>query len=108
MIEFIQELLRTIYDVEGIIQWGGTLLVCTIVFVETGLFVGFFLPGDSLLFALGALSATPGTTLELKWLMATLIVAGILGDSVNYSIGKYLGPKVFREKSRWFRRDYLL
>lgn len=84
------------------------IVLFLIVFCETGLVATPFLPGDSLLFALGALAATPGTALELKWLMATLITAGILGDSVNYSIGKYLGPKVFREKSRWFRRDYLL
>ena len=49
MLELIKTLLHNLYDVQGLIHWGGTVLVCTIVFVETGLFVGFFLPGDLLL-----------------------------------------------------------
>ncbi len=53
MIEFLKHLLAHLYDVRGLIEWGGTLLVCAIVFVETGMFVGFFLPGDSLLVTAG-------------------------------------------------------
>ena len=79
-----------------------------IVFCETGLVVTPFLPGDSLLFALGALAATEGTTLSLPLLAVTLIVAAILGDAVNYSIGKYVGPRIFNQtKSRWLNRDHL-
>src|ERR1700676_3054619 len=57
MLELIRSVLHNVYDVQGLIQWGGTLLVCTIVFVETGLFVGFFLPGDSLLVTAGVFAA---------------------------------------------------
>ncbi len=53
MVEFLRHLLGQIYDVRGLIEWGGTVLVCVIVFVETGMFVGFFLPGDSLLVTAG-------------------------------------------------------
>ncbi len=83
------------------------LLLFLIVFAETGLVVTPFLPGDSLLFVTGTLAAAGG--LELGWLMATLCAAAILGDSVNYSIGRYLGPKVFQwDDSRLFKREYLL
>jgi len=76
------------------------------VFAETGLVVTPFLPGDSLLFVAGALAAGGG--LDLAWMMTVLVTAAILGDSVNYGIGSYLGPKVFHwEDSRFFRREYL-
>jgi membrane-associated protein len=79
-------------------------LLFAIVFVETGLVVMPFLPGDSLLFVVGALAATGelslGTALGLMW------VAAVLGDQVNYTIGRYFGPKVFQwEQSRWFNRN---
>ncbi len=80
-------------------------LLFLIVFVETGLVVMPFLPGDSLLFVVGALSAVGdmhlGTALGLMW------VAAILGDQLNFSIGRYFGPKVFGwEQSRWFNREH--
>ncbi|HMO37169.1 MAG TPA: hypothetical protein PKA06_14105, partial [Gemmatales bacterium] len=71
------------------------VVVFAIIFCETGLVVTPFLPGDSLLFALGALAATPGSPIDVTLLMLLMIVAAILGDAVNYSIGNYLGPKVF-------------
>jgi membrane-associated protein len=79
-----------------------------IIFCETGLVILPFLPGDSLLFALGALGAIPGIPMNL-WLMAgLLILAAILGDGVNYAIGRRLGPAVFRrEDSRWLNRKHL-
>jgi len=82
------------------------LLLFLIVFAETGLVVTPFLPGDSLLFVAGALAAAGG--LDLAWMMTVMVTAAILGDSVNYGIGSYLGPKVFHwEDSRFFRREYL-
>lgn len=82
------------------------LILFLIVFCETGLVVTPFLPGDSLLFAAGAFAGKG--SLELLWLMPLLCVAGILGDAVNYSIGRYLGPKVLKGE-RWFlKREYLL
>ncbi|MFT3856485.1 MAG: DedA family protein [Aquabacterium sp.] len=78
-------------------------LLFLIVFVETGLVVMPFLPGDSLLFMVGALAGTGAMSLPLA--MVVLLIAAILGDQVNYSIGRYIGPKVFQwEDSRWFNR----
>ncbi len=77
-----------------------------IIFVETGLVVMPFLPGDSLLFVAGALWAVSG--MNVHSLVLVLVVAAILGDSVNYAVGNYLGPKVFHwEDSRWFNRKAL-
>ena len=80
-----------------------------IIFCETALVVTPFLPGDSLLFAVGALSASEGSPIRIGFVVVLLIVAAVLGDAVNYSIGKYFGPKVFRwEKSRFFNPDHLV
>lgn len=80
-----------------------------IIFCETGLVVTPFLPGDSLLFAVGALAATPGSPLQILLVMALLIAAAILGDAANYAIGFRIGPKVFsREDSRLLNRSHLL
>lgn len=85
------------------------LVVFAIVFCETGLVVTPFLPGDSLLFALGTRAADPDSPLEFWSLFALLGVAGVLGDAVNYAIGAYLGPKVFtREDSRFLNKKHLL
>lgn len=81
-------------------------LLFLIVFVETGLVVAPFLPGDSLLFVAGALAAAGG--LDVFAVGGLLILAAILGDSLNYTIGKYLGPKVFqRPDGRFFKREHL-
>jgi membrane-associated protein len=78
-------------------------LLFAIVFVETGLVVMPFLPGDSLLFITGALCGAGLMSLPLA--MAVLVAAAVLGDQTNYSIGRYFGPKVFRwEDSRWFNK----
>lgn len=81
-------------------------LLFLIVFVETGLVVMPFLPGDSLLFAAGAIAATGA--MDPVVLIALLLVAAVLGDTLNYHVGKYIGPRVFEIKSRWIRQDYLL
>jgi membrane-associated protein len=89
-------------------QYGPWLyaLLFLIIFAETGLVVLPFLPGDSLLFIAGTVVASAGLNVHL--LVTLLIVAAILGDSVNYSIGRYIGPKVFdRPDSRWIKQDYL-
>jgi membrane-associated protein len=82
-----------------------------VIFAETGLVVTPILPGDSLLFAAGALAATGG--MDIKLLAVLLVVAAVLGDAVNYAAGKFVGPRVFRatdQTSRWHRllnRDHL-
>lgn len=97
---------------QHLMEWLGVfgpwiyVIMFLIIFCETGLVVTPFLPGDSLLFALGALSALENG-LDLYILLASLTVAGILGDTANYHIGKYLGPKVFDKESRFFKKKYL-
>jgi membrane-associated protein len=80
-------------------------LLFLIIFAETGLVVTPILPGDSLLFVAGTLAAVG--SMDLWWLMATLIIAAILGDTVNYWIGDYLGHKLFSADSRWLNRSHL-
>ena len=81
-------------------------LLFLIIFCETGLVVTPFLPGDSLLFAIGALAAKGA--LNIYWVMILLSLAGILGDTVNYWIGQSVGPKVFiSSSSRWLNRSHL-
>ena len=90
---------------EFVAAYGGWVyaLLFVIIFVETGLVVMPFLPGDSLLFVVGALCGVGLMSLPLA--MALLMVAAILGDQTNYSIGRYFGPKVFGwQNSRWFNR----
>ena len=90
---------------------GGWLYVIlfAVVFCETGLIVTPFLPGDSLLFAVGALVALPETGLSLPLMFVLLTVAAIMGDAVNYRIGRMMGPKIFHsEKSRLLNKEHLL
>lgn len=85
------------------------VVLFAIIFCETGLVVMPFLPGDSLLFAVGALCASTGSQLSLAIMIPLLIVAAISGDAVNYWIGAQLGPKVFRsQSSRWLNQSHLI
>ena len=85
------------------------IILFAVVFCETGLIVTPFLPGDSLLFAVGALIAIPETNLSFPLMFVLLTTAAIMGDAVNYSIGRKLGPKVFQsETSRLLNRNHLL
>ena len=78
-----------------------------VIFAETGLVVLPFLPGDSILFIAGTLVAVAG--LDVHVLALILALGAIIGDSVNYGVGHYVGPRVFHEpESRWFKREYLL
>jgi membrane-associated protein len=81
-------------------------ILFAVIFVETGFVVMPFLPGDSLLFAAGAFAALKA--LNIWWLFLLLSAAAVLGDTVNYWVGHFIGPKVFtREKSRFFKKEYL-
>jgi membrane-associated protein len=77
------------------------VLLFGIIFVETGLVVMPFLPGDSLLFAVGAVAATPGSPVSLPVVAVLLILAAIVGDAVNYVAGYIIGPRVFRSEDSW-------
>lgn len=110
--EVLKEIFSNLYNVEYVIKlacdYGIAYTVLTIfVFAETGMLVGFFLPGDSLLVTAG-IFASRGD-LNIIVLIALLIPATLLGDSIGYFIGKKLGPKIFtKEKSFFFRKDYIL
>ena len=85
------------------------LVLCLIIFAETGLVVTPFLPGDSLLFALGAISADAASPINLPLITVLLIIAAVLGDAVNYWAGYRIGPKVFtRENSKLLNKKHLL
>jgi membrane-associated protein len=84
------------------------LILFAIIFCETGLVVTPFLPGDSLLFATGALAASPGSPLKVHWLFLILAVAAVIGDTVNYWIGHAVGPKIFSQKKiRFLKKEHL-
>ncbi len=106
MLETIRQLLHRIYDVQGLIQWGGPLLVCVIVFIETGFFAGFFLPGDSLLVTAGIFAAAG--KISLSALVVPVTLCAILGDQIGYWIGRAAGASLYkREDSLIFRRSHL-
>jgi membrane-associated protein len=105
-VEFLVDLASGRYALDDLIRWGGYVLLVAIVFTETGLLVGFFLPGDSLLITAGLVAAAGG--LDIWWLNLTLCVAAILGDSVGYAIGARLGPRLFtRERSILFNPRHI-
>jgi membrane-associated protein len=106
-VEFLLEIASGRYSLDDLVRWGGYFILVAIVFTETGLLVGFFLPGDSLLITAGLVAAAGG--LDIWLLNGLLIVAAIVGDSVGYAIGYRTGPRLFRkEESRWFARKHLL
>ena len=100
--------LSNLYQFDALIRWGGYTALTVIVFAETGLLAGFFLPGDSLLVTAGLLAAGDGI-LNIWALIGLLSVAAIAGDSLGYAIGYHLGPRVFnREDSRVFHKHHLV
>jgi membrane-associated protein len=112
--EFLQSVLDVFLHLDkhlaDIINEYGTLtyaILFLIIFVETGLIVMPLLPGDSLLFAAGALAASTGS-LDMKIMIPLLIVAALLGDNVNYFVGKFLGNQIkMRERILFFKREYI-
>lgn len=109
MLESFPHFLRSLYDPEGLrelIRSGGAPLVCGIVFIETGFFVGFFLPGDSLLVTAGIFAAAD--VIPLRWLLLPVMLCAIIGDQIGYWIGRAAGPALYkREDSLLFRRSHL-
>jgi len=105
--EFFKELVTNLYRFDELIRWGGYTVLVVIVFAETGLLAGFFLPGDSLLVTAGLLASGEGP-LDIVPLICVLSIAAVVGDSVGYAIGYHLGPRIFnREDSRLFHRHHL-
>ncbi|HWQ53116.1 MAG TPA: VTT domain-containing protein [Bryobacteraceae bacterium] len=115
MIHWILELLRTLTNPERLILllstllsgWLGYLMLFGIVFAETGLLMGFFLPGDSLMFTVGVVAGAGH--LDIVVVNLVLMSAAILGDTAGYFLGRKTGPHIFnRPDSRFFRREYLI
>jgi membrane-associated protein len=106
VVEFFVQLVTDPAALYELVRWGGYIALVAIVFTETGLLIGFFLPGDSLLITAGLVAAAGGLNI---WLLnGLLIVAAIVGDSVGYAIGYRAGPRIFtKEDSRWFSRRHL-
>jgi membrane-associated protein len=107
-VEPVLDFFRYLGNFEELIRAGGYVALTAIIFVETGLLIGFFLPGDSLLVAAGVLIAATGL-LNIWVLAALLCTAAIVGDTVGYWIGAKAGPRLFsREKSLFFAKDHLI
>jgi membrane-associated protein len=103
---FLWDVARGVHSLDDLVRWGGYVVLVAIVFTETGLLVGFFLPGDSLLITAGLVAAAG--VLNIWWLNGLLIVAAIVGDSVGYAIGYRAGPRLFtREQSLLFRPSHV-
>src|SRR5467141_1392687 len=109
VLDSIRHLLHSLYSPEGLkelISSGGAPLICIIVFIETGFFVGFFLPGDSLLITAGIFSYAG--VIPLKWLLLPVMLCAIAGDQIGYWIGRSAGAALYRrEDSFFFRRSHL-
>jgi membrane-associated protein len=115
MLQALLEFLRTLTTPERLIQllttvftgWLGYALLFGIIFAETGLLTGFFLPGDSFLFTVGVVAGA--AELEIYLVIPLLMAAGIIGDSTGYLLGRRTGPHIFnRPNSRLFRREHLM
>jgi len=109
VLDAILRFFHALYNPEGLrelVRAGGAPLICAIVFVETGFFVGFFLPGDSLLVTAGIFSAA--AVIPLKWLLLPVMLCAVAGDQVGYWIGRSAGVALYRrEDSFFFRRSHL-
>jgi membrane-associated protein len=106
-LDLIQEFFRTLYNVPKLIEYGGLAGIVAIVFAETGLMVGFFLPGDSLLVTAGLFAARGD--LDIAWLTVTVALAAIVGDATGYWIGFRTGKALYsRPNSFFFRREHLI
>lgn len=97
--------LSIVFDVNHLIQTGGLLVITLIIFAESGMMVGFFFPGDTLLFSAGIFAATG--KLSLTAVLICVSLAAIIGDNIGYLIGKHLGPRLFKKDSVVFRKEYI-
>jgi membrane-associated protein len=108
MIETVTNLFHQLSDLEGIIRWGGLFMLTTIIFAETGLLIGFFLPGDSLLVTAGLLASPGQGLMNIQAMAAVLPLAAIVGNSLGYYVGRVTGPRLFtREDSLLFNKKHL-
>jgi len=115
MIQSILEFLRSLTNPERLIQllstllagWWGYTALSGVVFAETGLLLGFFLPGDSLLFTVGVVSGAG--QLNIVWINAALMAAALVGDTTGFFLGRHTGPRIFtRPDSLLFKHEYVM
>ena len=105
--EFLHDLRASLPSIQQLIQWGGIVGITLIVFAETGLLIGFFLPGDSLLVTAGVFAANGDINLAL--LLTVVPLAAVVGDAVGYAIGRRAGKTLYeRPDSRFFKRSHLV
>lgn len=107
IIDFILHIDKHLVEIVSEYQTWTYLILFLIIFAETGLVVTPFLPGDSLLFAAGAIVAKPESNLNIIVMCVVLIIAAILGDMVNFMVGDYIGPKAFSGKYKLLKTEYL-
>ena len=108
MIETLTSLFHQLSDLEGIVRMGGLFMLTAIIFAETGLLIGFFLPGDSLLVTAGLLASPGQGLMNIQAMAAVLPLAAIVGNSVGYYVGYVTGPRLFtREDSLLFNKKHL-
>jgi membrane-associated protein len=109
MILLENNLWKSIFDAHHLIEFGGLFLIMAIIYVETGFFLGFVLPGgDYLVFAAGIFCGTHFLDIPIYWLIPLLVISAFLGDLTGYFKGKWLGDKLFTDnKSRFFKKEYL-
>ncbi|HBF88520.1 MAG TPA: DedA family protein [Bacteroidales bacterium] len=107
LIDFILHIDVHLAQIVSDYQYWTYLILFLIIFCETGLVVTPFLPGDSLLFAAGAIAALDGNPLNVYTVVLLLMAAAFIGDNVNYSVGKFLGDKVYAKNYKLIKREYL-
>jgi membrane-associated protein len=107
IVDFVLHIDRHLVEIVTQYQNWTYLLLFIIIFIETGLVIWPFLPGDSLLFAAGAIAAMPGNPLSIYLLVILMMVAAFTGDNTNYSIGRFLGMKVYEKNYRLIKQKYL-
>ncbi|MBK7094525.1 MAG: DedA family protein [Saprospiraceae bacterium] len=109
MIDLQSNFANFVFDAHYIIEYGGLILILAIIYIETGFFLGFVLPGgDYLLFATGMFSGTHYLDIPLELLLLLLVNAAFLGDFTGFFKGKWLGEKLFVDnKSRFFKKEYI-
>jgi len=105
--DLIFDFFSKLHNLDELIRWGGYVVLALIIFAETGLLIGFFLPGDSLLVTAGLFAGTGDLSLGVLFFLLTAMA--IIGDAVGYWIGRVSGPRLFnRDKSLFFAKDHLL
>lgn len=107
LIDFILHIDKHLLEIVTSYQMWTYLILFAIIFCETGLVVTPFLPGDSLLFAAGAIAAMPGNPISVNLMVPLLIFAALAGDNTNYWIGRFIGDKVYKKNYKLIKREYL-